>query len=42
MEENFLKLLKTHIEKMPEIRLSMMLMKRNELHLALHDVVENK
>jgi len=38
----FLKLRKTHIEKMPVFRLSMMLMKINELNHSLHDVDENK
>jgi len=39
---NFCKLLKTDIEKMPVFRLSMMLMKANELSLSLQDVDENK
>ncbi len=38
----FPKLLKTHIEKMSDFRLSMIFMKKNELGHALHDVDENK
>jgi hypothetical protein len=36
------KLLKTNGEKMSAFRLSMMLMKTNDLHSSLHDVDENK
>jgi hypothetical protein len=35
-------LLKTHIEKMSDFRLSMMLLKPNELKYSLHDVDEKK
>ena len=42
MSRNFRKLLKTHIEKMPDFRLSIMLMKKNELNRSLHYVDENK
>jgi hypothetical protein len=35
-------LLKTHVEKMSDFSLSMMLMKTNELRVALHDVYETK
>ena len=42
MRQIFTKLLKTHIEKMPAFRLSMMLMKTNELKRCLHDVDEKK
>jgi len=35
-------LLKTNGEKMPDFRLSMMLMKTNELNHPLHDVDEKK
>jgi len=38
----FPKLMKTNIEKMSVFRLSMMLMKTNDLHYFLHDVDENK
>jgi hypothetical protein len=38
----FFKLLKAHVEKMPDFRLSTMLMKKNELNPSLHDVVEKK
>jgi hypothetical protein len=42
MSRNFSKLLKTHIEKIPVFRLSMMLMKTNELNHSLYYVDENK
>jgi len=42
MRQIFTKLLKTHIEKMPDFRLSIMLMKKNELNRSLHYVDENK
>ncbi|HMD86777.1 MAG TPA: hypothetical protein VKO18_18970 [Terriglobia bacterium] len=42
MSREFRKLLKTHIEKMPVFRLSMMLMKTNELDHSLQDVDEKK
>jgi hypothetical protein len=42
MRANCLKLLKTHIEKMPVSRLSTMLMETKELNQSLHDVDENK
>ena len=42
IEAKFLKLLKTHIEKMSAFRLSMMFMKTNELNRSLHDVDEKK
>jgi hypothetical protein len=38
----FPKLLKTHIEKMADFRLSKIFMKTNELNSALQDVDENK
>ena len=38
----FFKLLKAHVEKMPDFRLSTMLMKKNELNRYLHDVDEKK
>jgi hypothetical protein len=38
----FCKSLKTHVEKMSAFRLSMMLMKTNELNQSLHDVDEKK
>ena len=38
----FCKLLKTNVEKMSVFRLSMMLMKSNELNRSLHDVDEKK
>jgi hypothetical protein len=40
--KNFFKLLKTHIEKMPVFRLSMIFMKTNELNHSFHDITENK
>jgi len=40
--QNFFKLLKTHIEKMPAFRLSMIFMKTNELNHSFQDVTENK
>ena len=42
MRQNFLKLLKTHVEKMSIFRLSTILMKTNELGMSFHDVDENK
>jgi hypothetical protein len=42
MAINFLKLLKTHVEKMSAFRLSTMLVKTNELSHSLHDVDEKK
>ena len=42
MKEIFIKLLKTHVEKMSLLWLSMMLMKKNELSDSLQDVDENK
>jgi hypothetical protein len=36
------KLMKTNVEKMSVFRLSMMLMKTNDLHPSFHDVDENK
>jgi hypothetical protein len=41
MRGKFLKLLKTHIEKMSAFRLSIMLMKKHELNRYLHYVDEN-
>jgi hypothetical protein len=38
----FFKLLKTHTEKMPAFRLSMIFMKTNELSCSFQDVDENK
>jgi hypothetical protein len=38
----FIKLLKTHVEKMSAFRLSTILMKTGELEPSLHDVDENK
>jgi hypothetical protein len=38
----FIKLLKTHIEKMSSFRLSTMLMKTSWLEPSLHDVDEKK
>jgi hypothetical protein len=38
----FPKLMKTNVEKMSVFRLSMMLMKTNDLHHSLHYVDENK
>ncbi|MDR3561991.1 MAG: hypothetical protein P4N59_11230 [Negativicutes bacterium] len=40
--QNFFKLLKTHIEKMPVFRLSMILMKTNELNHSFQDITEKK
>jgi len=40
MRPNFLKLLKTHVEKMSVFGLSMMLMKTHELHHSSQDVVD--
>jgi hypothetical protein len=40
MRLKFLNLLKTHVEKMSIFRLSMMLMKTNELNHSLHYVDE--
>jgi len=42
MRKNFIKLLKTHLEKMSAFCLSMMLMKTNELLFSLHDVDEKE
>ena len=42
MRREFRKLLKTNIEKMPVFRLSMMLLKTNELSRSLHYVDEKK
>jgi hypothetical protein len=42
MRLSFIKLLKTHVEKMSAFRLSMMLMKTSELSPSLQDVIENK
>ena len=42
MRLSFRKLLKTNVEKMSVFRLSMMLMKTNELNRSLHDVDEKK
>ena len=42
MGVNCVKLLKTHVEKMPVFRLSTMLMKTHELHHSFHDVDEKK
>jgi hypothetical protein len=42
MRQNFLKLLKTHIEKMTVFRLSMIYMKTKELDVSFQDVDENK
>jgi hypothetical protein len=42
MEGKASMLLKTHVEKMSENRLSMMLMKTNKLRDPLHDVDDNK
>ncbi len=42
MRQNWVKLLKKHIEKMSVFRLSKMLMKLNELNTSLQDVNENK
>jgi hypothetical protein len=42
MRRKFRKLLKTHIEKMPAFRLSIMLMKTNDLSRSLHYVDERK
>ncbi len=42
MRLTFSKLLKTNVEKMSVFRLSMMLMKTNELNRSLHDVDEKK
>jgi hypothetical protein len=42
MRPIFCKLLKTNIEKMSVFRLSIMLMKTQELRHSLHDVDENK
>ena len=39
---NFIKLLKTHVEKMSAFRLSIIFMKTNELEASLQDVDENK
>ena len=38
----FIKLLKTHVEKMSAFRLSMIFMKTNELDHSFQDVDENK
>ena len=38
----FIKLLKTHVEKISTFRLSMIFMKTNELDHSLQDVDENK
>jgi hypothetical protein len=40
--QNFFKLLKTHIEKMPASGLSMIFMKTNELNHSFQDVTEKK
>jgi hypothetical protein len=42
MRREFRKLLKTHIEKVPVFRLSIMLKKTNELNHSLHYVDEKK
>jgi hypothetical protein len=42
MRLSFIKLLKTNVEKMSAFRLSIMLMKTNELNYYLHYVDENK
>jgi len=42
MRRTFPKLLRTHIEKMPVFRLSMIFMKTNELEHSLHDIGEKK
>jgi hypothetical protein len=42
MRQNFIKLLKTHVEKMSAFRLSRMFMKKNELNPSLQDVDEKK
>jgi hypothetical protein len=42
MGQNFIKLLKTHVEKMSAFRLSMIFMKTNELEASLQDVDEKK
>jgi len=39
---SYVKLLKTHVEKMSVFRLSMILMKTKELTSSLHDVDEKK
>jgi hypothetical protein len=39
---NWIKLLKTNVEKMSVFRLSTILMKTNELNPSLHDVDEKK
>jgi hypothetical protein len=39
---SFIKLLKTHVEKMSAFRLSMMFMKTKELNHSFHDVDENE
>ena len=42
MRPSFIKLLKTHVEKMTDFCLSTIFMKTKELNLCLHDVDENK
>jgi hypothetical protein len=42
MGPSFIKLLKTHVEKMSTFRLSTIFMKTKELNLSLHDVHEKK
>jgi hypothetical protein len=42
MRQNFIKLLKTHVEKMSAFCLAIMLMKQNELSHSLQDVDEKK
>jgi len=39
---SFIKLLKTHVEKMSAFRLSMIFMKTKELNHSFHDVDEKK
>jgi hypothetical protein len=39
---SFVKLLKKHVEKMSDFRLSMIFMKTNELNPSFHDVNEKK
>jgi len=42
MRQNLCKLLKTHVDKISDFRLSTMIMKTNELRMFLHDVDENR
>ena len=42
MGRRFIKLLKTHVEKMSSFRLSKIFMKTNELNHSFQDVDENK